>query len=79
VTCTFPGCPRLAQRCQNDHLTPWPQGPTHIDNAASECVHHHQAKHAFFTVTQQPGGILRWTTPAGFNVDRLPRPLLQGW
>ena len=79
LTCTFPGCPRLAQHCQNDHLTPWPTGPSAPHNTSSECTHHHQAKHDYFTVTRLPDGTLRWTTPTGHHTDRPPRPFLRGW
>ncbi len=84
VTCTFPGCPKLAQSCQNDHLTPWPTGPTHLDNIASECVHHHQSKtQRCFTVTRTSkgpqSGSVHWTTQNGHTVTREPRHLLRGW
>ncbi len=81
ATCTFPGCPKLAQTCQNDHITPWPQGPTCVSNVASDCTHHHQGKtERFFTVTRDPGGTLHWTvTRTGYTVSRGPRPLLRGW
>ncbi|MCW2707159.1 MAG: putative endonuclease [Frankiales bacterium] len=77
--CTFPGCYRLARSCDNDHLIEWPQGPTHIDNAATECRHHHQAKHHHLTVTKLHDGTLRWTTPTGHHADTPPRKLLRGW
>ncbi|MGZ6804091.1 MAG: DUF222 domain-containing protein [Nocardioidaceae bacterium] len=79
VTCTFPGCVRLAQRCQNDHLVPHPVGPSSADNTSSECTHHHQAKHAAFTVVRADDGGLDWTTRHGRRYHRSPRPLLRGW
>ena len=79
VTCTFPGCHLLAQRCQLDHLTAYPKGKTEHCNGACECVHHHQAKHTVMTVTRQPNGTIRWTNRFGTTVDRPPRPLLRGW
>ena len=79
VTCTFPGCPKLAQACQNDHLTPWPVGKTHLDNIASECIHHHQSKtQKYFTVTKTSSSV-HWTTKNGHTTTREPRPLLRGW
>ena len=78
-TCTFPGCLRLAQACQNDHVTPYPHGPTSEHNIASECTHHHQAKHAIFTVRRDNTGTMHWTTPSGLTVTRPARPLLRGW
>ncbi len=79
LTCTFPGCRRLARDCQNDHLDAWPIGPTTVHNTSSECVHHHQAKHAYFTVKRTGTGALTWTTPLGRSYTRHPRPLLRGW
>ncbi len=79
LTCTFPGCRRLARHCQSDHLVPWPQGPSTTRNTSSECTHHHQAKHHYFTVTRTDDGSLRWTTPLDRSYLRRPRPLLRGW
>ncbi len=79
LTCTFPGCRRLARDCQSDHLVPWPQGPSTARNTSSECTHHHQAKHHYFTVTREQDGSLRWTTPLDRSYLRRPRPLLRGW
>ncbi len=79
LTCTFPGCRRLARDCQSDHLVPWPQGPSTARNTSSECTHHHQAKHHYFTVTRQADGSLRWDTPLDRSYLRRPRPLLRGW
>jgi hypothetical protein len=79
ITCLFPACPRLARACQNDHLIAWPTGRSVAHNISSECTHHHQAKHAFFTVTRLIDGTLRWRSPTGLTVDRPPRPFLQGW
>ncbi|MFN2539823.1 MAG: HNH endonuclease signature motif containing protein, partial [Mycobacteriales bacterium] len=78
-TCRFPGCHRLAQHCDSDHRIPWPAGPTSISNGISECEHHHQAKHAIFTLTQLPDGTLRWTLPTGHHADAPNRALLRGW
>ena len=40
-TCLFPGCPRLAAKCDKDHLIPWPRGRTEEPNLLDECDHHH--------------------------------------
>jgi hypothetical protein len=77
-TCTFPGCWLLARRCQSDHLIEWPQGLTHVDNGACECVHHHQAKHSYFHVARLPGGTIRWTSRTSKHYDRRPRSLIPG-
>ncbi|MFV0458754.1 MAG: hypothetical protein ACK5MT_08330, partial [Actinomycetales bacterium] len=67
-TCTFPGCTVPAARCDADHLTPYPQGPTSLDNLHHLCRPHHLLK------THQPGwqvhrnpttGAIAWTTPTG--------------
>ena len=79
VTCTFPGCQLLAQRCQLDHVREYPLGKTEHCNGACECVHHHQAKHASMTVTRLDNGTMRWTNRFGITRTRPPRPLLRGW
>ncbi|MDX6268078.1 MAG: hypothetical protein QOD70_2818 [Frankiales bacterium] len=79
ITCTFPGCTLLSQRCQSDHVIEYPAGPTHVDNAASECTHHHQAKHASIPARRLPDGTMRWQPPSSRYIDRPPRPLLRGW
>ena len=79
VTCTFPGCTRLAQRCQLDHVVAYPAGPTAHANGACECVHHHQAKHAVMAVSRRPDGTMVWTNRFGVTRVRPPRSLLRGW
>jgi hypothetical protein len=78
-TCVFPGCTRLAQTCDSDHLLIWPLGRTSELNLADECEHHHQAKHDRFRVQRLPDGTFRWTTPAGLTYDRPPRPVLDNF
>jgi hypothetical protein len=78
-TCRFPGCRRLAVRCDSDHRIPWPAGPTSIGNGCSLCEHHHQAKHALFELLLLEGGTLRWILPSGHHADSPPRSLLRGW
>ncbi|PXA67289.1 HNH endonuclease signature motif containing protein [Cryobacterium arcticum] len=64
-TCRFPGCSRPAIRSDIDHTTDWADGgPTDHDNLAHLCEPHHRLKHlSQWTVTQEPGGILLWTSP----------------
>jgi hypothetical protein len=38
-TCRFPGCRQSARRCDLDHVTPWPTGPTTAGNLAALCRH----------------------------------------
>ncbi|GGC84184.1 hypothetical protein GCM10011512_08760 [Tersicoccus solisilvae] len=46
VTCRFPGCRRLADRCDVDHVTAWVDGGrTEADNLAHLCRKHHVLKH----------------------------------
>src|SRR5699024_2924646 len=43
-TCTFPTCSTPAARCDLDHHTPWPDGPTNAANLHYLCRRHHQLK-----------------------------------
>jgi hypothetical protein len=64
--CRFPTCRRPAQLCDLDHVTPYPGGPTHPCNLASECRLHHLLKHrGGFTLQITPDGTTTWTTPTG--------------
>jgi hypothetical protein len=67
VVCRAPGCRRAAQRCDSDHVTPWPAGATSVANAATLCRYHHRLKtHApGWTVTTSGEGDLTWTSPTG--------------
>ena len=68
LSCSFPGCPRLAWDSENDHLLPWPQGRTTTWNIDCKCKHHHQAKtHGGYRVTQPELGTYLWTTPHGLQ------------
>jgi hypothetical protein len=78
-TCVFPGCPRLAAKCDKDHRIPWPRGRTEEANLLDECDHHHHGKHEHFTVTVLADGTVRWTMPCGLTADHPPRPVLEHW
>ena len=55
-TCRAPGCTKPADRCDIDHRTPWPEGPTTGNNLWALCRKHH---------TLKGHQILRWTLPDG--------------
>jgi hypothetical protein len=73
-TCRAPGCSRRAARCDCDHVVPYPEGPTSIDNTCCLCRRHHRLK------THAPGWSLRmaddgtavWTTPTGRTLTTDP-------
>jgi hypothetical protein len=74
--CRFPGCRVPVSRCDLDHTVDAALGgATATDNLAHLCRGHHVLKHhSDWTVTQQAGGELRWTSPAGRTyVDRPER------
>ncbi len=77
-TCTAPGCPRPAARCDLDHTTPYDQGGRTCQcNLAPLCRHHHRCKQSQgWRLTQPQPGILHWTTPAGRHY--LTRPEAPG-
>lgn len=54
TACTHPGCDRPADRCDIDHVIPWPRGQTTPDNASTECRRHHRLKtHTDWSVTRR--------------------------
>jgi hypothetical protein len=57
----------------------WPLGLTHVHNGASECLHHHQAKHSYFCVIRLHNGTIRWTSRTGKHYDRPVRSLIPGY
>jgi hypothetical protein len=77
-TCRFPGCSRPASRSDLDHTVAREHGgPTDYDNLAHLCLAHHRLKHqTLWTVVQEPGGVLRWTSPAGETHRTYPETTL---
>ncbi|TQK28048.1 uncharacterized protein DUF222 [Arthrobacter sp. SLBN-53] len=69
LTCRWPGCTVVA-RCDIDHTTPWPAGPTHPSNTKLYCRIHHLIKTFHcgpggWTDQQHPDGTLTLTAPNG--------------
>ncbi|POH65625.1 MULTISPECIES: HNH endonuclease [Cryobacterium] len=77
-TCRFPGCTRPASRSDIDHTIAREHGgPTDFDNLAHLCRAHHRLKHqTLWAVVQEPGGVLRWTSPAGETHRTYPETTL---
>ncbi len=77
--CRFPGCSRPATHADLDHTTAFARGgTTSAANLAALCEHHHSLKHeSRWRVLQEPGGVMRWTSPAGHVLRTLPeRPFM---
>ena len=51
--CWFPGCDVPADRCDIDHVIPWPVGSTHPSNLNCKCRSHHLMK--TFWVAREAG------------------------
>jgi hypothetical protein len=81
-TCTGPGCRQPAHRCDQDHLVPFPAGPTSQENVRPLCRPHHRAKtHGGWRVvtTHDPknadGLGLVWITKHGYRFPYEPEPI----
>ncbi len=57
--CQAPGCCRPAGKCDMDHRSPWPDGPTSGENLWPLCRKHHNMK---------GHGVLRWKLPDGQEI-----------
>lgn len=69
-TCRFPNCAVRAERCDLDHVVPWPLGPTAPANLISLCRHHHRLKTFTRWSPELTGkgslaGTVTWTDPYG--------------
>ncbi|WP_207556008.1 HNH endonuclease signature motif containing protein [Intrasporangium flavum] len=87
--CRAPGCTVPAERCDLDHITPWPAGPTDVDNLQSLSRGCHHPKTARAWTAHRPegpdhtspsgpgpvgvGGAVHWTTLAGRDYVTHPR------
>ncbi len=66
TSCRFPGCSTPADRCDVDHVVPYPRGSTEAANLAALCRRHHRLKtHNRWRVRQLPGAVVEWTSPTG--------------
>jgi hypothetical protein len=66
VTSIGPHSTVPAERCDGEHLNPFPHGHTTSTNIAPMDRRWHRAKtFAGFTVTRQPDATITWTTPLG--------------
>ncbi|CDQ47107.1 HNH endonuclease [Mycolicibacterium neoaurum] len=74
MTCCFPGCGQPAQRCDLDHVTPWPAGATHPGNLRPLCREHHLLKtlKTGWTPKAHPDGTTEWTAPNGHTYTTKP-------
>lgn len=74
-TCRFPGCHVPAERCDIDHVIPFPEGPTTPRNLQSLCRHHHNMKtDGRVSAEMHNDGSVMWTVPQGPLAD-----LAQHW
>lgn len=77
--CRFPGCGRRARETDIDHTIDWAHaGSTSHENLAHLCRKHHRLKHRTrWRMTQEPGGVIRWDSPAGHVLRTHPeRPFI---
>lgn len=74
--CIVPGCKRKPRWCQAHHVTPWPKGPTNLDNLVLVCTRHHKHIHNR-TIALTPDTTTRgWiaTRPDGTPLRQRPPP-----
>ena len=74
MTCCFPGCGKPAQRCDIDHVTPWPAGAPHPGNLRPLCREHHLLKtlKTGWTPKAHPDGTTTWSAPNGHTYTTTP-------
>jgi hypothetical protein len=72
--CRGPGCQVPAERCDVDHLVPWPHGPTHVSNLDSLSRGCHNGKTArVWTVDRVGGDGISWASLAGRDYVTYPK------
>ncbi|NVN50547.1 HNH endonuclease signature motif containing protein [Mycolicibacterium hippocampi] len=75
--CRFPGCDVPADRCDIDHVEPWPLGLTHPSNLNCKCRSHHLMKTFWggpdgWRDAQLPDATVIWTAPDGRTYTTKP-------
>lgn len=75
--CVGYDCARSARRCDLDHDTPWPRGPTSTDNLAPRCRchHEHKTRRLVHTTLHPDGSCTTRHHPTGLVVTTRPEPL----
>ncbi|GAB3888151.1 HNH endonuclease signature motif containing protein [Terrabacter terrigena] len=72
--CRAPGCQVPAERCDLDHIVPWPEGETRVSNLESLSRGCHNPKTArVWTVERIDDDGVRWTSLAGRSYVTYPR------
>ncbi|GAB3585812.1 hypothetical protein [Calidifontibacter terrae] len=72
-TCRAAGCERPIDKCDLDHVTPWPTGTTATDNLAGLCRRNHGSKtRNRWTYTLSNDGTCHWTSPTGRTFTTYP-------
>jgi len=75
--CTGYDCPRQAARCDLDHDTPWPRGPTHVNNLDPRCrrQHEHKTRRLVSTRLHPDGSVETTMMLTGLVITTRPEPL----
>jgi hypothetical protein len=67
--CRFPGC-EFSRFTHAHHITPWPRGPTTLDNLFLLCPFHHKLVHEHaWRVVLGGDGTVAWFRPDGRRFD----------
>jgi hypothetical protein len=77
-TCRGPGCTIPAARCDLDHDTPWPHGPTDVANLTSKHRQHHNTRtHGHWHATRDEHARVHWRTTTGRRYTTHPKDWLE--
>jgi hypothetical protein len=82
--CRAPGCQVPAERCDIDHVTPYPTGQTHASDLLCLCRRDHLRKTFLvqdWSLALDPDGAATWTAPTGHTYITHPgaRTLFPDW